>query len=99
MRRTYSKPPTTSISELSVNLSESFDLYKTHSKAILEGLRDEIVQNLIAGKRVNLFGLGTLEQRARKERVGRNPKTGEPLKVSAHRRIIFKASKTLKEQF
>jgi len=99
MRRTHSRPPTTSIPELAANVSESFDLFKTHSKAILEGLRDEIVQNLIAGNRVNLFGLGILEPRTRKERMGHNPKTGEPLTVSAHRRIIFRASKTLKEQF
>jgi len=98
MRKTYLKPPTTSISGLSVNLSESFDLYHKNVKAILDTLRDEIVQNLLAGKRVNIFGLGTLEPHATKERIGRNPKTGEKIQISARRRIAFKVSKNLKEQ-
>lgn len=92
------KPETLSIPELSSALAEPFDLTKAKSKAILEGLRDEIIQNLLASKRVNIFGLGTFDVRATKEKIGRNPKTGESIQIPARRRIAFKVSKGLKDQ-
>ncbi len=45
---------------------------------------------------VNIFGLGTFEVRATKEKVGRNPKTGESIKIPAGRKVVFKAATGLK---
>jgi nucleoid DNA-binding protein len=98
MSKTTTKPETLGIPELSASLAEAHDLTKARAKAILDSLRDEIVQALLAGKRVNLFGLGTYEVRATKEKMGRNPKTGEKIAIPAGRKVVFKVAKGLKDQ-
>lgn len=98
MTKTTSKPETLGIPELAASLAETHDLTKARAKAMMDGLRDDIVENLLAGKRVNIFGLGTFEVRATKEKVGRNPKTGESIKIPAGRKVVFKAAKGLKDQ-
>ena len=98
MSKTNAKPETLGIHELSASLAESFDLTKARSKALLDNLRDEIVENLLSGKRVNLFGLGTFEMRDTKAKAGRNPKTGATIQIPAGRKIMFKVSKRLKDQ-
>ncbi|WP_005037966.1 HU family DNA-binding protein [Holophaga foetida] len=98
MTKSAAKPETLGIPELSASLAEAHDLTKARAKAILDGLRDEIVEAVLAGKRVNIFGLGTFEVRATKEKMGRNPKTGESIKIPAGRKVVFKAAKGLKDQ-
>jgi len=98
MTKTPDKPETISLAELSASFAEAHDLTKTRAKAMLDGIRDEIVHNLLTNKRVNVFGLGTFEVRATMEKVGRNPKTGESIQIPAGRKVVFKAAKGLKEQ-
>ena len=98
MTKSTTKPETLGIPELAATLAEAQDLTKARAKATVDGLRDDIVTNLLAGKRVNIFGLGTFEVRATKEKVGRNPKTGESIKIPAGRKVVFKAAKGLKDQ-
>jgi len=98
MTKSAAKPETLGIPELSASTAETHDLTKARAKAILDGLRDEIVEAVLAGKRVNIFGLGTFEVRATKEKMGRNPKTGESIKIPAGRKVVFKAAKGLKDQ-
>lgn len=98
MAKTGTKPETIGIPVLSALLAESHGLTKTRAKAILDDLRDEIVQFLLNGKRVNMFGLGTFDVRVTKEKMGRNPKTGGQIKIPAGRKVVFKAAKGLKDQ-
>ena len=97
MSKTATKPETIGIPELSASLAEAHDLTKARAKAMLDGLRDEIVQSLLDSKRVNVFGLGTFEVRATKEKMGRNPKTGEKIQIKASIKPKFRAGKLLKE--
>jgi nucleoid DNA-binding protein len=87
MSKTVVKPETIGIPELSASLAEAHDLTKARAKAMLDGLRDEVVQSLLDGKRVNVFGLGTFEVRATKE-----------IQIPAGRKVVFKAAKGLKDQ-
>jgi DNA-binding protein HU-beta len=98
MTKTSPKPETLGIPELAAAMADSHDLTKARAKAMLDGLRDEIVQSLLGGKRVNIFGLGTFEVRATKAKMGRNPKTGEKIEIPAGRKVVFKAAKGLKDQ-
>jgi nucleoid DNA-binding protein len=98
MSKTSSKPETLGIPELAAAMADSHDLTKARAKAMLDGLRDEIVTSLLGGKRVNLFGLGTFEVRPTKAKMGRNPKTGEKIEIPAGRKVVFKAAKGLKDQ-
>ena len=93
MAKSTSKPDTLGIAELAANLAEAQDLSKARAKSILDGVRDHIVETLLSGNRVNLFGLGTFEVRATKEKMGRNPKTGESIKIPAGRKVVFKTAK------
>ena len=92
-----SKSETIGIPELAAALAESHDLTKVKAKTLVDSLRDHIVQSILAGKRVNVFGLGTFEVRATKAKVGRNPKTGQRIDIPAGRKATFKAAKGLKE--
>lgn len=57
---------------------------------------DEIAEALAAGGRVELRGFGAFSVRAREERIGRNPRTGDAVKVSAKRVPFFKPGKELR---
>lgn len=56
-----------------------------------------ITDALVAGEKVNIAGFGAFEIAKRDERMGRNPKTNEPMLIKASKAIKFKASKALKE--
>ncbi|HJW33613.1 MAG TPA: HU family DNA-binding protein [Holophagaceae bacterium] len=98
MTKTASKPDTLSIAELAASLAEGQDLSKARAKAIIDTLRDHVVETLLTGNRVSLFGLGTFEVRATKAKMGRNPKTGEKIEIPAGRKVVFKVAKGLKDQ-
>jgi len=63
----------------------------------LDGLISTIVTSLKNGQPVNLVGFGNFEVKARAERKGRNPQTGEEITIAATTRPSFKAGKALKD--
>ncbi len=89
---------TVGIPELAITIADHNDITRTSAKAILDSLRDEIVQSVLAGKRVTLFGLGIFEVRATKAKMGRNPRTGETIQIPAGRKLVFKVAKGIKEK-
>ena len=58
---------------------------------------DEITKSLSKGEEVVLTGFGKFKVSQRKERTGRNPKTGEKIKISARKVPVFKPGQTLKD--
>lgn len=56
---------------------------------------DQIIDQLAKGGRVELRGFGAFSTRARDERMGRNPRTGEPVEIEAKRVPYFKAGKQM----
>jgi DNA-binding protein HU-beta len=61
-------------------------------KAVLESIAKGVKKD----KKVQLIGFGTFDVKKRSARMGRNPKTGEPMKIKASKTVGFKASSTLK---
>ena len=61
--------------------------------AAIEALTDALAQ----GERVQLVGFGSFEVKERAERTGRNPQTGETIKIAASKKPSFSASKALKD--
>jgi DNA-binding protein HU-beta len=59
---------------------------------------EQIVLAVVKGDRVTLAGFGSFESRVRKERHGRNPRTGERMEIPARSVPVFKAGKTFKER-
>lgn len=64
---------------------------------VLDSALTEIQKNVKKGERVSLPGFGTFERRQRSARTGRNPQTGEPIKVKASKVPTFKAGSAFKE--
>ena len=56
-----------------------------------------ITKHLKKGERVKIAGLGILQVRKRAARMGRNPATGEAIKIKASKKVAFRAAKDLKE--
>ena len=67
---------------------------------MVEQVFDQITSSLVREETVKLsgFGLFTVHQKKKKERLGRNPKTGEPAPISARRVVSFRPSAVLKDK-
>ena len=70
---------------------------KTQAAECLTVLLDEITKSLSRGEEVVLTGFGKFKIVQRKEREGRNPKTGETIKIAAKKAPVFKAGSILKD--
>ena len=90
-----SKPITTRM--LGAVLSEQHQLTKKQGLEILEDLVAMVTKHLKKGERVKIAGLGILQVRKRAARMGRNPATGEVIKIKASKKVAFRAAKDLKE--
>jgi DNA-binding protein HU-beta len=88
---------TVTLKHLAAALSESHDLPKKQAEAVLGDLVALTTKHLKKGDKVRLAGLGILQVRKRAARMGRNPATGESIKIKASKKIAFRASKELKE--
>jgi len=64
----------------------------------LDAFMDTVKKTLKSGDKLTLTGFGTFEVKATAEREGRNPKTGETIKIAASKKPVFSASKVLKDE-
>jgi DNA-binding protein HU-beta len=88
---------TITLKQIAAELAESHDLPKKHAEAMLGDLVTMATQHLKKGDKIRLTGLGILQVRARPARMGRNPATGEAIKIKASKKIAFRPAKELKE--
>ena len=72
-------------------------LSKKDSEKALTATVDAITKALAAGDKVQLVGFGIFDVKARAARIGRNPKTKEPINIPATKTPQFKAGKALKD--
>jgi DNA-binding protein HU-beta len=70
---------------------------KADAGKIIEAVFDTITATLKKGDEVRLVGFGTFAVTKRKASTGRNPRTGEPMKIKASSQPKFKAGKSLKD--
>ena len=76
---------------------EKSGLKKKEAEAALNAMTDVIAEALKAGDKIQLVGIGTFEVKERAAREGRNPKTGETIKIAASKHPAFTAGKALKD--
>ena len=84
-------------SELIDAIAQHANLSRADAGRALDGLTKTIETTLKAGESVTLVGFGTFEAKARAERAGRNPQTGQAITIAAATIPAFKAGKTLKD--
>ncbi|UFH49304.1 HU family DNA-binding protein [Pseudomonas sp. KNUC1026] len=83
--------------ELAAVIAERADLTKDKANEVLNVLLEQITLGVSKGENVTLVGFGTFEKRHRGARQGKNPQTGEPVKIRASNTVAFKPGKFLKE--
>ena len=84
--------------ELVDAIAEKSGLSKTDAEKALKFTTEAISEALVAGDKVQLVGFGTFEVSERAARKGRNPRTGEEMKIKAAKTPKFRAGKGLKDE-
>jgi DNA-binding protein HU-beta len=79
-------------------ISEDTGITKTQANATIDSMVNAITKTLKSGDKVTLVGFGTFSVSERKKRNGRNPKTGEAIKIKARKVAKFKAGKDLADK-
>src|SRR5215471_4398039 len=92
-----SKVETVTLKHIAETLSEAHELPKKQVMSMLEDMVTNVTKHLKRGARIRIGGLGILQVRKRPARMGRNPATGEAIKIKASKKIAFRAAKDLKE--
>ena len=89
-----SRPVT--LKHLAATLAEEHQLTKRQGVALLGDLVGLITKHLRKGERIRIAGFGILQVRKRPARMGRNPATGEAIKIKASKKVAFRPAKELK---
>ena len=83
--------------ELIAEVAAKCAISKKDAEKTVNATFDTIAEALCKGDKVQLIGFGTFETRVRGERTGKNPRTGETVKIAACKAPAFKAGKALKD--
>lgn len=91
------KTETITLRHIGNALAETHGLPKKQANEMLNEVVEMITKHLKKGARIRMGGLGILVVRKRPARLGRNPATGEQIKIKASKKVAFRAAKELKE--
>ncbi len=89
--------PTVTMKEIAAELAEKHAMSKKDVEAVLGDMITLFGKNLKKGNRIRVPGLGILQVKKTAARLGRNPATGEQIKIPAKKKIAFRVAKDLKE--
>ena len=84
-------------SELIDAVAAAADISKAKAAQAVDGMTSAVTKTLRSGDQITLVGFGTFSVRERAARTGRNPRTGEEIKIAAAKIPAFKAGKALKD--
>ena len=85
-------------SELIEAIAQAADVPKAQASRVLDAMTSVVGDALSEGQQVSMVGFGTFMVRERPARSGRNPRTGETIKIAASKTPAFKAGKALKDR-
>ncbi|MGN0435691.1 MAG: HU family DNA-binding protein [Wujia sp.] len=83
--------------ELVVAIADKTGLKKSEVEKVVKAFTETVADELKKGEKIQLVGFGTFEVAERPAREGRNPRTGETMKIAASKAPKFKAGKALKD--
>lgn len=89
--------PTVTLKHFAAALAQSHAMSKKQAEAVLGDFVGNVVKHLKKGERIRIGGLGVLQVRKRAARLGRNPATGQQMRIKSSKKIAFRAAKELKE--
>jgi integration host factor subunit alpha len=85
-------------SDLAEAIFRRIGLSRLESAHLVEAVIEEVSDAILRGENVKLSSFGTFMQRSKRERVGRNPKTGVEATISPRKVLIFKASHIMRDR-
>ena len=88
--------PVLTTTDIGDHLAATFDIPKSHAKIYLNEAIALIGKHLKKGARIRMSGFGVFEVKKRAARKGRNPATGDEIKIKATKRVVFAAARDLK---
>ncbi len=99
MAKMKSALPTVATSSIIAEVSSRFEqLPKKITKEVIAAFLETIENNVAGGRKVRIDKVGILTVKDRAARKGRNPQTGEEIKIPASKKISFRVAKSLKER-
>jgi DNA-binding protein HU-beta len=88
---------TVALTKISAELAEKHEMSKKATAEMLSDFIELVVKNLKKGHKVRVTGLGIFQVKKRPARLGRNPLTGEQIKIKASKKLAFRAAKEVKD--
>src|SRR5277367_6482390 len=89
--------PVVTLKHLAAEIAEAHEVPKARAETMLADTVDRLARHLVKGNKVRIVGLGIFQVKRREARMGRNPQTGEAVKIKASKKVTFRAGKELKE--
>jgi len=83
--------------DLIEHIAQEYELTKTFARDLIDNIFDTISTSVQKGDEVSIFGFGKFKLVERKARKGRNPQTGEAIKIAASKNVKFEQAKAMKE--
>ena len=83
--------------DIYMSMATDLNFTKVRSREAVDYIFNKIANFLSEGEKIQFRGFGNFEVRERAERKGRNPQTGETIKINASKAPVFKAGTALKE--
>ena len=83
--------------ELIAKIAEAHGVSKAQAKSIVDDILKDIVDAAASGEEVSLPGFGKFKVKATPEREGRNPASGEKIKIAASKKLTFTSAKSVKD--
>ena len=87
---------TVTASALLQSVADHLGMKKSEAKSLTEGYLDVVKAYVLKGAKVKIGDVGMIMIRQRKARMGRNPQTGEPVKIKASKKLAFRQSAVMK---
>ena len=89
--------PAMNTTELIAKIAEAHGGSKAQARSIVEDIFQDIVDSAASGAEVSLSGFGKFKVKVTPEREGRNPASGEKIKIAASRKLTFSSAKLVKD--
>jgi DNA-binding protein HU-beta len=84
-------------SELAAKIADSHDIAKSKAKTLIEAFLNEVISGAAGGAEIVLPGFGKFKVKHTPEREGRNPASGEKIKIAASKKLTFAPAKAVKD--
>ena len=89
--------PAMNTTELIAKIAEAHGVTKAQAKSIVDDILKDVVNAAASGEEVSLPGFGKFKVKATPEREGRNPASGEKIKIAASKKLTFTSAKSVKD--